>query len=96
MIEDWPWMAERFGPFFIPFAMYFAWVLLTRVWPPGPWRAHPWMLLTIAGLVLVIASFLTWRFTSVEPTTGLYVAPHQVNGHIVPGYVKPAPPTKKP
>ena len=95
MIREIAMLVERVGPFFIPFAAYFGYLALSRSWTPGPWTNHPWMLLTIAGLLLVIASFLWWRFTSVAPTTGLYVAPHMVNGKVVPGYVQPAP-EKKP
>ena len=89
MIRELMIFAERVGPFFLPFALYFAYLAMTRAWPPG--RTHPWMLLTIAGLLCVAGGFFVWRFTSVEPTTGLYVAPHVANGKIVPGYVEPAP-----
>ncbi len=95
MIRDIMIFIERVGPFFIPFAIYFGYLALTRVWPPGPWRNHPWMLLTAYGLLLVVGSFFWWRFTSVEPTTGVYVAPHVVNGKVVPGYVQPAAEKKK-
>ena len=87
---------ERLLLFALPFIAYGVWLLLARLRPPAPSRRHPWMLLVIAGLVLVAASFLLWRETSVEPTTGLYVAPHVVNGKIVPGYVIPAPQKKLP
>jgi len=52
------------------------------------------ILSTIAGLVLFGASFIVWGLADREPTTGTYVAPHVVNGKIVPGYVVPA--EKKP
>lgn len=91
MSEEFVVLVERVGPFLIPFVLYFGYLWMTRVWPPGPWRNHPWMLLTMAGLVLVALSFVLWRVTSVEPTKGLYVAPHMVNGKVVPGYVEPSP-----
>ena len=44
----------------------------------------------IAGLSLFALSFVVWGLTEGEPTTGRYVAPHVVNGKIVPGYVQPS------
>ena len=85
---------ERLLLFVLPFALYFAWLQLQRLAPPQPNRRHPWTLLTIAGLALFAASFVVWGLTEGEPTTGTYVAPHVVNGKIVPGYV--VPPEKKP
>lgn len=80
---------QRLLLFALPFALYGLYLAQLRLYPQAPARAHPWTLLTIAGLSLVIVSFLVWRVTGSEPTTGTYVAPHVVNGRIVPGYVKP-------
>ena len=85
---------ERLLLFAAPFAIYYVYLLFQRLAPPQPNRRHPWMLLTIAGLSLFALSFVAWGLTEGEPTTGTYVAPHVVNGKIVPGYVVPA--EKKP
>ncbi|HUO88818.1 MAG TPA: DUF6111 family protein [Rhizomicrobium sp.] len=82
---------ERLLLFAVPFVFYAGYLLLLRLAPaPAPSaRRHPWSLLVIAGLLLVALSFVIWGFTEGEPTTGTYVAPHVVNGKIVPGYVEP-------
>jgi len=86
---------ERLLLFALPFVLYGLYLQLLRLFPAPPaTRRHPWMILSIVGLVLVVASFVLWRVTSVEPITGTYIAPHVVNGQIVPGYVKPV--EKKP
>ena len=85
---------ERLLLFAVPFIVYGGYLLLLRLRPPAPSRPHPWTILFIAGLALFVLSFLIWGFTEGEPTTGTYVAPHVVNGQVVPGYV--APPEKKP
>lgn len=85
---------ERLLLFAVPFLVYGAYLLLMRLRPPMPARAHPWTLLFIAGLSLFALSFVVWSLTGGEPTTGTYVAPHVVNGKIVPGYVEPT--EKKP
>ncbi|MEI9996612.1 MAG: DUF6111 family protein [Rhizomicrobium sp.] len=87
-------LVERLALFAVPFALYGLYLVWAKLFPPRQARAHPWMALTIAGLVLVALSFLIWRATSVEPITGIYVAPHMVNGKVVPGYVEP-PETRK-
>ncbi|MEJ1967290.1 MAG: DUF6111 family protein [Rhizomicrobium sp.] len=86
---------ERLALFALPFLLYGGYLLLLRLAPPAPpgTRRHPWTLLTIAGLSLFALSFVVWGFSDGEPTTGTYVAPHLVNGHVVPGYVQP--PEKK-
>jgi hypothetical protein len=83
---------ERLLLFAVPFVLYGGYLLLLRLAPvPATGtRRHPWTLLIIAGLSLFALSFLIWGFTEGEPTTGTYVAPHVVNGKIVPGYVEPA------
>jgi hypothetical protein len=89
---------ERLLLFAVPFVLYGGYLLLLRL-APAPatatgTRRHPWTLLIIAGLSLFALSFVIWGFTEGEPTTGTYVAPHVVNGKIVPGYVAPPEKTK--
>ncbi|MGZ5998484.1 MAG: DUF6111 family protein [Rhizomicrobium sp.] len=82
---------ERMLLFVVPFALYGIYLLLMRMRPPQPsTQSTPWTMLFIAGLSLFALSFVIWGFTEGEPTTGRYVAPHVVNGKIVPGYVQPA------
>ena len=83
-------LIERLLLFAVPFLVYGGYLLLMRFRPSTPEHRHPWTLLFIAGLTLFALSFLLWRFTDGEPTTGVYVAPHVVNGQVIPGYVKPA------
>jgi hypothetical protein len=84
-------LIERLLLFALPFLIYGAYLLVLRLSPQPQGRRHPWTLLAIAGLALVAVSFLIWGFTEGEPTTGTYVAPHVVNGKVVPGYVVPSP-----
>jgi hypothetical protein len=42
----------------------------------------------IAGLALVVVSFIYTGFTEGESVKGVYVPPHTVNGYIVPGHVE--------
>ena len=44
----------------------------------------------IAGLSLVAASFIFVGLTEGEPTNGVYVPPHEVNGHVVSGHMEKA------
>lgn len=82
---------ERLLLFAVPFALYGVYLMLIRMRPtPTTAPATPWTMLFIAGLSLFALSFLIWGFTEGEPTTGRYVAPHVVNGEVVPGYVQPA------
>ena len=82
---------ERLLLFAVPFAVYGIYLMLMRMRPPpSAARATPWTMLFIAGLSLFALSFLIWGITEGEPTTGRYVAPHMVNGEVVPGYVQPA------
>ena len=81
---------ERLLLFAVPFALYGAYLLLLQMRPPANAPRTPWTMLFIAGLSLFALSFIVWGITEGEPTTGRYVAPHVVNGKIVPGYVQPA------
>ena len=80
---------ERTLLFLLPFAAYFGFFLLTQARPP---RAQaPWLVLVIAGLMLVAASFVYLGLTQGESTSGVYVPPHMQNGTIVPGHVEKKP-----
>jgi drug/metabolite transporter (DMT)-like permease len=82
---------ERLVLVALPFLAYGAYLVVLRFLPSPPpgQRQHPWTWLLVAGLALFAASFIVWGITEGEPTTGTYVAPHTVNGQIVPGYVVP-------
>ncbi|MEI9990906.1 MAG: DUF6111 family protein [Rhizomicrobium sp.] len=86
---------ERVLLFALPFVLFGGYVLLLRLRPLARRPATPWTWLVVAGLALVALSFLALGFLEGEPITGTYVAPHVVNGRIVPGYVAPLP-EKKP
>jgi hypothetical protein len=86
---------ERLLLFAVPFALYSIYVALMQLRPPAATaRQTPWTMLFIAGLSLFALSFVLWGITEGEPTTGHYVAPHLVNGKVVPGYVQPDGKTK--
>ena len=81
---------ERLLLFAVPFALYAIYVALMQLRPPAATvRQTPWTMLFIAGLSLFALSFIVCGITEGEPTTGRYVAPHLVNGTVVPGYVQP-------
>ena len=83
-------MVIRFCLFALPFALYALYLLLPHARAAAT-RRHPWMPLSIAGLALVALSFLVWGLIEGEPTSGVYVAPHVVNGKVVPGHVEKTP-----
>lgn len=71
----------------LPFAVYSLYLFLMR-WRPGYARTKtPWTLLFAIGLSLFAASFVFWRFSASQGTSGVYVPPHVENGKIVPGRV---------
>ena len=76
--------------FATPFAIYGLYYLLMRQTRAQTAPATPWSLLFIAGLSLVAISFIYVGLTEGEPTNGVYVPPHEVNGHIVPGHMEKA------
>lgn len=78
--------------FLLPFALYaIYWRLARKGDPAQESRPHPWAALFICGLVLVAASFVWWGLTEGSGTSGVYVPPHNVNGHVVPGHVEKKP-----
>jgi hypothetical protein len=80
-------VGERALLFLVPFAIYGVYLLLVlRQRPTRP--PTPWALLFIVGLVLFVASFIYVGLTEGETTKGVYVAPHVVNGKVIPGHVE--------
>lgn len=76
--------------FAAPFAIYGLYYFLAGQRPAPNVPATPWSLLFIAGLSLVAISFIYVGLTEGESTSGVYVPPHEVNGHIVPGHMEKA------
>jgi uncharacterized YccA/Bax inhibitor family protein len=83
-------LAIRMLLFGAPFAIYGLYYILMRQTKSQNTPATPWSLLFIAGLSLVAISFIYVGLTEGEPTSGVYVPPHEVNGHIVPGHMEKA------
>jgi peptidoglycan/LPS O-acetylase OafA/YrhL len=81
-------LLERWAFFAVPFAVWGLYVLLMYRARRRPPPRTPWTALFIAGLALVAASFIWLGLTEGFPAQGTYVAPHVVNGKIVPGTVE--------
>ena len=73
--------------FFLPFALYAAYLRLAKQDESDAQRKHPWTFLFASGLVLVAASFVIWGVTEGSGQQGVYVPPHVENGQVVPGHV---------
>lgn len=80
--------------FAAPFAVYALWLYIDRRIAKTPrggaqltWRDAPWTWLTIAGLVLMIASLVVLGQSSGEPP-GEYIPPRVVDGKVVEGEVR--------
>jgi hypothetical protein len=78
--------------FLLPFALYgLYWRFIGRAAAQGEAKAHPWILLTASGLLLVILSFFWWALTEGAAPEGVYVPAHVVDGEVVPGQFVPVP-----
>jgi hypothetical protein len=89
----WRAVVEAVGPFLVPFALYALWIAaLKRTAPaaaaPEP-RSHPWITLSVAGLVLAFAVlWLTTNRNRME--VGANYAPAVLEGgRILPGGAVP-------
>jgi hypothetical protein len=81
----------RLALILLPFALNGLYLLLLR-WRPNAVRPQtPWTPLFIAGLSLVILSFLVLGLTEGDSTKGVYIPPHVVDGKIVPGHIEKNP-----
>ena len=76
--------------FFAPFAVYALLMWAARPGPakPSDWSPRALQWLTIAALVLVIASFALWAQQGGAPPGAVYEPAHMENGHFVPGRFK--------
>ena len=76
--------------FATPFVLYALYLLATRaeIFEASSWRLPVLAWLTIAALVLMIASFLLLAHFSGAPPGSTYVPAHMENGVLVPGQIK--------
>ena len=81
--------------FALPFALYGLYLALLHARALTPTRQTPWTGLFITGLSLFAISFLVWGITEGDTESGLYVAPHVVNGKIVPGHIEQTPKARR-
>ena len=75
------------GIFLIPFAVYIVFLIATRsgLLVPASWPLHLVAKLTVAALLLVIASLVLLAEFSGAPPHSTYVPAHIENGRLVPG-----------
>jgi len=79
------------GVFLIPFAVYAIFLVATRagVSLPASWPLHMLAKLTLAALLLVIASFILLAEYTGAPPNSTYVPAHiDEHGRLVPGVEK--------
>lgn len=76
--------------FATPFVLYALYLLATRanMLDASSWRLPVLAWLTIAALVLMIASFLLLAHFSGAPPGSTYVPAHMENGRLVPGQIQ--------
>jgi Family of unknown function (DUF6111) len=80
----------EFALFIAPFLAYalFLWATRAGVFDLSAWSAVRLTWLTIAALVMVIASFLVLAEFGGAPPGSIYVPAHMENGRLVPGSEK--------
>ena len=73
--------------FLLPFLLYgiYIWYARWRLEHDPKWRDAPLAWLTMAGLGLVLISFVAWRLLEPANRDGTYVPARIENGKIVPG-----------
>ena len=78
------------GIFLTPFAVYIVFLIATRsgLLVPASWPLHLVAKLTVAALLLVIASLVLLAEFSGAPPHSTYVPAHIENGRLVPGAEK--------
>ena len=76
--------------FLVPFAAYalFLWATRAGVLHPDSWAPQRLAWLTVAALVLMIASFVLVAEFSGAPPRSVYVPAHMEDGKLIPGTIK--------
>jgi hypothetical protein len=75
--------------FILPFAIYEIYLILQKRQARTPMaQRKPWTKIFIAGLVLVVLSFVVEGIITGDPTSGIYVPAHMQNGTLVQGHVE--------
>jgi hypothetical protein len=84
-------VAIEFGFFIIPFVLYAAFLIATRVGllHPEAWSLWKVASLTAAAVVLAFVGLLLFADFSGAPPGSTYVPAHLENGKLVPGTEKP-------
>jgi len=78
-------IATELALFLVPFVAYAFFLWATRTGVVGAWSMPRVMWLTIAALVLVIASFVVLAQFGGAPPGSTYIPAHLENGRLVPG-----------
>lgn len=79
-------------PLLLPTVLYLVWWWtlgrrqLAGSGPQPRLTEGPWFWLIICGVALMAGGLVFTALTSSEPAGGRYVAPHVVNGRVVPGH----------
>jgi hypothetical protein len=79
-------------PLILPTAIYLAYMLLARPRPGSnaPALDWPWVWLGLAGVVLLIATFVAIALFGGAAPSERYQPPKLINGEIEPGHFEPA------
>ncbi len=82
-------IALRVLLFLLPFALFLVYVRLAQRRTEAGRPVMPLALLTIAGFVLVLLSFLVFGFQPRDGTEVEYIPSHMENGRLVPAQTRP-------
>jgi hypothetical protein len=71
--------------FLMPFGLTYIWVRFIAAKEPSAQTRKYYAFAALAGLVLVLASLLTYRVNTGNAPEGTYISPSYKDGQIVPG-----------
>ena len=71
--------------FLMPFVLTYIWVRFIAAQEPSAQTRKHYAFAALAGLVLVLASLLTYRVSTGNAPEGTYISPSYKDGQIVPG-----------
>lgn len=71
--------------FLMPFVLTYIWVRFIAAKVPSAQTRKYYAFAALAGLVLVLASLLTYRVSTGNAPEGTYISPSYKDGQIVPG-----------